>query len=297
LILKTESRQFNQTKPSSRRSPIIIQRTPEWFETRKQLITASDFAQALGEGKFGTQKQLYQKKCGYEEDVFDNNLPPLKWGSMFEDVAASIYTQRNNTRLHDFGLIKHPNYDFFGASPDGITDAGIMLEIKCPYRRKITGEVPTQYYYQIQGQLDVCDLEECDYFECKFESSCVYLENGYEKGVVLERANQKYSYSPVKDWSEACLNDWVKENSDEHVVLVHYYTLVHCNTVRVCRDKEFINENLESLREIWNKILLYRNDRALYDEECSKKIRKTRSTKTDTLSAYSKSLNLGECLL
>jgi hypothetical protein len=29
-----------------------------------------------------------------------------------------------------------------------------MLEIKCPFRRRITGEVPLQYYYQIQGQLE-----------------------------------------------------------------------------------------------------------------------------------------------
>ena len=29
--------------------------------------------------------------------------------------------------------------------------------------------MPQQYYYQIQGQLDVCGLDECDYLECEFE--------------------------------------------------------------------------------------------------------------------------------
>jgi hypothetical protein len=44
-----------------------------------------------------------------------------------------------------------------------------MLEIKCPWRRRIVeGDVPTQYYYQIQAQLAVCGLTECDFFECEF---------------------------------------------------------------------------------------------------------------------------------
>jgi len=50
--------------------PKMEQRTPVWYEARQTMITASDFAQALGKGKFGTQKQFFQKKCGYEKDSF-----------------------------------------------------------------------------------------------------------------------------------------------------------------------------------------------------------------------------------
>ena len=32
--------------------PVIVQRSDEWFNTRKNLITASDMAQALNKGKF-----------------------------------------------------------------------------------------------------------------------------------------------------------------------------------------------------------------------------------------------------
>jgi hypothetical protein len=51
------------------------------------------------------------------------------------------------------------------ASPDGITVDGRMLEIKCPYRRKITGVPLLVYWQQCQLQLEVCDLEVCDFFE------------------------------------------------------------------------------------------------------------------------------------
>lgn len=160
-----------------RQAPGIKQRTPEWYEARHALITASDIAQALGQGKFGTQKQFMVKKVetpppppGKDDppSAFVT-LPPLKWGTMFEDVAAAIYTMRTGMRIYDFGLLRHSDPMIrIGASPDGITDMGVMLEIKCPFRRRITGEVPLQYYYQIQGQLEVCGLRYCDYLECEF---------------------------------------------------------------------------------------------------------------------------------
>ena len=34
-----------------------------------------------------------------------------------------------------------------------------MLEIKCPKSRKLNGFVPEYYLAQVQGQLEVCDLE------------------------------------------------------------------------------------------------------------------------------------------
>ena len=153
--------------------PGIAQRTPEWYEARHSLITASDAAQALGCAKFGNQRQFFQKKCGLPEEQapFDAEVPPLKWGVMFEPVAQAIYSAAaGGTRVHEFGLLRHPHLAHVGASPDGITELGVMLEIKCPWRRKIVeGDVPMQYYHQIQAQLAVCGLDECDYFECEFD--------------------------------------------------------------------------------------------------------------------------------
>ena len=151
-----------------RKLPKIQQRTMCWYEMRNRLITASDMAQALGHGKFGTVKDFIKKKCGYQEEKINFDSPPLKWGIMYEDVAAQIYSHRHNVEVYEFGLLTHPKIPFFGASPDGISDLGVMLEIKCPFKRNIDGTIPLQYYYQIQGQLDVCDLNCCGYLECKF---------------------------------------------------------------------------------------------------------------------------------
>ena len=277
--------------------PKIEQRTPIWYETRQALITASDFAQALGEGKFGTKEQLMKKKCGYEEEKFNASSPPLKWGTMFEPVASDIYETRNKMKLHEFGLLKHPSIDYFGASPDGVNECGIMVEIKCPYRRKIDGQVPLQYYYQIQGQLDVCGLDECDFFECEFFAS-EYAEDLMtcdakgEMGVIIEYPEFVYTYSRASyGWTTDELTAWTDTEIDKinssnnnsinnNGIKVQYYRLEKCSTVRVYKDPSFLELKLADLSEVWMKIKEYRADEEMYNRELRK------ASTTTTKKAY-----------
>lgn len=284
--------------------PHIEQRTQEWYDARKSLITASDFAQALGEGKFGTQKQLFQKKCGYEEEKFNSNLPPLKWGIMFEPVASEIYTIRFDCIMHEFGLLRHPSISHFGASPDGITDNGIMVEIKCPYKRKITGEIPQQYYYQIQGQLEVCNLDECDYLECEFkevdEETFFNSQSMNERGIIIECNDHVLSQSPryiyskivfdsydeLKGWLENETNGILSSNPNAYIT-IHYWILSVFNVVRVFRNQEFIDEKLELLKETWNKIEEYKGNYSLYAKEITSSAPKKESKEVVKLTGYS----------
>lgn len=268
--------------------PKMEQRTPVWYEARQTMITASDFAQALGKGKFGTQKQFFQKKCGYEKDSFDMFKAALCWGVMFEPVAADAYVHFNKCKLYDFGLLRHPTLDWVGASPDGINENGVMLEIKCPFKRKITGEIPSQYYYQMQGQLDVCDLDECDYLECEFleyenerEFIKHFSDNNNPKGIVIElhqtdsNTNSKYVYSPFVyhadrnntiDW----LHHHLAHRNMSEVVKVHYWQLFTYSTSRVYRDKDFLaNDVYPELKTVWDKVVAYKRDKCLYDHEIS----------------------------
>lgn len=254
--------------------PKIVQKTPEWYKARENMISASDFAQALNKGKFGTQKQLIIKKVNPVDDFKSNMF--FIWGNMFEQAACDIYSLLNNKiKIHDFGLIKHKNLDFFGASPDGISDIGIMLEIKCPLKRKITpdSDVPIQYYYQIQGQLEVCELDECDYFECafsmynNFEDFSIDLEN--IRGIILKK-DGKFIYSPVYDKNETN-DDWIdtQTNYDE----IRCWKLDVYNLKRVYKDPVFLKENLTELKKIWDKICRYRNDSEAFEIEIKKSFR------------------------
>jgi putative phage-type endonuclease len=249
--------------------PKIEQKSKEWYEARHSCITASDLAQALGEGKFGTAKDLLIKKVNPPESGQISN-PFFQWGNMFEQVACDIYSAMNKVKVFEFGLLKHPTVDYFAASPDGISENAIMLEIKCPLRRKFNfgDNVPTQYYYQIQGQLDVCDLDECDYFECAFnlyQDVDDFIECKETKGV-FAKVNNKYIYGPlvlksdIQDLSD--INEFILNNTN-----IQYWSLINYNLKRVQRDKKFINEKLKELKEVWDKILFYRENLDVFRSE------------------------------
>jgi len=145
------------------------QRTPEWYEVRKGLMTASDVAGALGIKPFASFKgdprqELLMKKL--------NNAPvkgmALEHGVKYESDAADLAMSVLGERMFEFGLLVHDKYKWLAASPDGITSRGYAVEIKCPMRRKIVpGEVPHHYLPQIQVQLEVCNLEFCYFIQYK----------------------------------------------------------------------------------------------------------------------------------
>ncbi len=262
--------------------PKIEQKTKEWYDARNNLITASDFAQALGQGKFGSQKQLIEKKV-----CVDAEYKPLKniffeWGNLFEPVACDVYSAMKNTIVHDFGLLRHPRHLFFGASPDGITKDGVMLEIKCPFKRKITGEIPLQYYYQIQGQLDVCELRECDYFECEFAKFLDYEEyqeaykNGQYTGIINELDDKTYEYSVV---NTSLCDRSTKRKSMYWVLNKHFLETVN-------KDDEFTESKLQELKIVWEKILFYREN----PEQFKIEVKKTLSLQTSTFKS-------GKCMM
>jgi putative phage-type endonuclease len=211
--------------------PLMKQRTTEWFEARKTRLTASDLYDAIKVSSGGSDTsvsiKLAKKKANIvaADTINYNAIPALKWGTMFEPMATRCYSQKmNDIAIHDFGLICATDNEHFGASPDGINELGIMLEIKCPYSRKIVdGVIPDKYKMQIQGQLAVCKLKECDYIECIFkslETAEEYLElncgtadtkhgTAERHGVIAEFYNQKgeyvYFYSEPDRTPKECL--------------------------------------------------------------------------------------------
>jgi putative phage-type endonuclease len=162
--------------------PQPAQRTPEWFEMRNNMITASSSAQAIGESKYDKPDKLILEKLGLGEKFKENKY--VHHGKKYEKIATMIYEHIYNVKVGEFGLIPHPTIPFLGASPDGIAMnttlegdfspmVGRMLEIKCPMSRTILtegkedGEVCPHYYWtQVQQQLECCDLEECDFWQC-----------------------------------------------------------------------------------------------------------------------------------
>ena len=164
-----------------REMPYIEQRSDEWFRLREGAITASDGGCVLGHNHYSPQYTfLLKKTVGIP---FESNKYCYH-GKKMEEIATMMYEYRMNVSVEEFGLMIHPKYSFIGASPDGICSdvklnmkhksqfVGRMLEIKCPFGRKIkmSGPIkdhicPLHYWIQVQLQLECCDLEECDFWQ------------------------------------------------------------------------------------------------------------------------------------
>lgn len=159
------------------------QRTKEWFDYRHNRITASDTAAAIDLNPYEPVESFILKKCDPDHKFLDNEN--VYHGKKYEPIATLIYEYIYNVRVIEFGALPSETYIILGASPDGICSCstldnkfspmlGRMLEIKCTTSRhiytsgRIHGNICPYYYYcQVQQQLECCDLEECDFWQCK----------------------------------------------------------------------------------------------------------------------------------
>lgn len=260
------------------------QRSNEWYEYRNNMLTASDLYNGIAKhGK--TRLSVIYGKCGVKRNI--SGGASCLHGVRYEDVAIAIYEKRNKCKVVDYGCIQHPELNIFGASPDGIVSnsnkqlVGRMLEIKCPYSREITGKPKIEYFTQIQGQLEVCDLEYCDFLECKirdyknFESmieDTKHIENveKLERGVIIQVHDMKLGKDrdiicPIIDgekedyerWIEEMFDKIIKEDNLEYVK--HMYWKLHLySCVLVKRDKKLFDSFIPEIKQFWNEVEHYR---------------------------------------
>lgn len=128
------------------------------------MITASDAASAIGESRYESEDAFVKKKV--LRTKWAGNAATAH-GTLLEPFVRDLYDQKFNRKSHEIGLVQHREYPWLGASPDGVTEDGILVEIKCPMSRKIEPNVPKHYLPQVQLQLEITDLEECDFVQYK----------------------------------------------------------------------------------------------------------------------------------
>jgi putative phage-type endonuclease len=280
-------------------SPQVKQRSPEWFELRKERLTASATAQAIGKGKFGNRNQLLNTKAFPENQKWGPTTSgPMYHGTMLEAMSSRCYAQRNNNMLiYDFGMIKHPELSCYGASPDGITEVGIMVEIKTPWRRKVDGTIPEEYMLQMQGQMAVCGLLECDFVDCKIDilsDQHTYMRDivkncTLDHGVIVEtrdeNGNPIFEYSPENLTSTECIQ-WMTTycktiNKTTMFYKISYWKMYKIITTRVYFDDALWQSLIPQIELFWNDVLRYRIDKPNIVSDSPKKEKDSKKVKFD----------------
>ena len=176
----TEQRCANITSLLTR--PQVEQRTDAWYTEAQNLITASQFSLILNNnltrGKLVLEKAAGKLDTSQRKTVVRTmDLNPFTWGIRFEHIVNMIYCDLTKTSLQDMGRLKHQTDPRLAASPDGMVvngppeRYGRFVEFKAPVTRRLTQEIPKDYVVQMQIQMEVGNVEECDYLEVKFNSA------------------------------------------------------------------------------------------------------------------------------
>lgn len=139
---------------------------PQWFEVRKRKVTASIAAAIIGANKYQSANAVLLEKIGKGYGMNDRGLTAVRHGLDNEPIAIAYYEEQTGKKVVSFGSIQDKIYEWLACSPDGITEDGILIEIKCPISRKIIpGEIPAHYLPQVQFSLHVLGLQKAHFVE------------------------------------------------------------------------------------------------------------------------------------
>ena len=292
------------------------QLTEEWYKFRKEGLSASDIWKAIDTQS--AKNNLILSKCKPIDLSKTNSVninSPFHNGHKYEPLSIMHYEFDFNTTVGEFGCIKHRKYPFLRASPDGINidkknkRYGRLVEVKNPTTRKLSGTPKKEYWIQMQLQMEVWDLDECDFLETVFKEyeneeafyndghSFTRRENNKRKGIMVQfYHNEKpyYEYPPVdisKQEFEKWFDNIMEKNKHMSWIRNCYWYLEDYSCVLVPRNKNWFKTVYPELKDLWNTVLKERIEG--YEHRKPKKKKKTKKltpTSLNNLEKKTKSL-------
>jgi len=149
------------------------QNSPEWFEARRGIPTASEFATVLAKGRGGGESVTRRKYLltlagqiitGEIVKAWEGNEHTER-GHAIEDDARQFYAFQTDADPQRVGFMRCGR---IGASPDStLGDSGLLeIKTKLPHLQLEVLEqdrLPPEHVAQVQGQLLVSGREFCDF--------------------------------------------------------------------------------------------------------------------------------------
>lgn len=149
------------------------QNSPEWFEARRGIPTASEFSTVLAKGRGGGESVTRRKYLltlaaqvltGEVVQAWAGNEHTER-GHAMEDEARQAYAFQTDADPLPVGFMRRGRA---GASPDSlIGDSGLLeIKTKLPHLQLDVleqGRLPPEHVAQVQGQLWVSGRDFCDF--------------------------------------------------------------------------------------------------------------------------------------
>lgn len=223
------------------------QRSPEWYAERRNRVTASLCGAILGVAPYltrdGAMRSMVRDALGAESE-FSGNVA-TEHGVFHEDGAIFDFQLETRLSVTKAPFVKFE--DWLGASPDGYTSDGGLIEVKCPYyirndRNPVFKALADQPHYaaQIFIQLFVTQAPHCWFWQWtphghkleKVEPDLAWLN---ENLPVLRQFHAQFLYE-------------VAESADEHLSPLRV-TLDTPEAHRMVKEWDELAEQIERLTE------------------------------------------------
>jgi putative phage-type endonuclease len=148
----------------------VEQGSAEWDALRSGRFTASRFGDLfMAKSTKGynnlINEVVFKRLTGEEPEGYQSDW--MIRGTELEPTAREAYETQTFRKARKVGFIELDEWT--GCSPDGLIGEDGILEIKCPkfstlIDYHLTRKVPTDYYWQMMGEMYITGRKWCDLF-------------------------------------------------------------------------------------------------------------------------------------
>lgn len=165
------------------------------LEGRK--IGSSDAPIIMGVSPWETPYKLWERKI---RNIELPSNPAMQYGNEMEPIARKWASEKLGVNLYESKEV-HKNYHWMTANLDAVDmDKDIVVEIKCPYSRKLYDTIPEHYLPQLQHQIEVMGIDGMYFISF----------DGYEGKIIEVERDQNYINDLLAKEKEFwdCIIDW-----------------------------------------------------------------------------------------
>lgn len=243
----------------------VEQRTDKWYNDMKLMLTASEFSKLFdserSRGQMVLSKISPEKRKLFPTACQTEYINAIGWGVRFEPIVRMHLENIWKCKIYESGRLKHKENNYLGASPDGIIidcedkkRYGRLLEIKCPYTREVGKKIPFDYWVQMQIQMEVTNLNECEYVEVEIKSKSpkkmdiVFSDTDEIKYIYLFQKEGDYKYAYTFDEKkELILKEYEFVETIEYCINQLYNVLVK-------RDYDWYESTKPLQEQFWSDV-------------------------------------------
>lgn len=218
---------------------MVEQRSPEWFKQRKGKITGSNIGAILGVNPYKKPADVMREMVREYHSVepeFSGNIA-TEYGTANEATAVqSLEMFHLSAPVEETGFHVHLEYEWLGASPDGLIGDDGVAEIKCPFGQRdknppVFKSLFDQPHYFAQTQIEMActgrtwcafyqwsqhgdDYHEQAFSQAWFDEALPKLKAFYDAYLIERKNPERYLKPRHEEQNERFIVEMVEEYKD-----------------------------------------------------------------------------------